>query len=260
MVKKQKSTETYFYRPIVFVIIFNILTLGFYNLYWFYRQWDSISKNTGVNKHAVWAAIFSTFTFYNLLRHIAKLSDKKITKPDQIVMAASYITIIIAEGIIVATMVPSPMSVLTFFLLSGFISLFYARMEMIVNKYVASNKIKVSKKVRPAEVVIIVIGMLVAGVDATLYSVPNYGIPVLNAQDKTRAQELLKKSQDLSTKYTLCSDENIKVYKALDNTDAAAVDTYNKSYTDCEAVRVEQNKAVDDYHKLILGVYSVFSH
>lgn len=259
MARTQKQPNVYFYRSKYAVVILSTLTLGFYSLYWFYRQWNAVSKNTGQKKHAVWAAIFSVFTFYNLLRHMARMYDKTLKKEEIVMYTVSYIATNIAAGVVLGVGSVSLMTLVNVFIICGIASLFLGWMQHVVNNYILINKIKVVKKVRPAEVTFIGIGLLVAALDVVLYTVPNYGLPVLSAEDTVRSQVLLKKSQDLQVEYNECSSKVNSLYQALDNTDPTLVDDYNKIYDTCEAVRIEQNKAVDDYNKLNLGIYSFFS-
>jgi hypothetical protein len=71
--------------------------------------------------------------------------------------------------------------------------------------------------------------------------------PLIEVKETPIMQELSKKSQLLYKKYEACAQEINKVYEIVtDETEAA----YLKAYDDCEAVRVEQNKAAEEYTKL----------
>jgi hypothetical protein len=71
--------------------------------------------------------------------------------------------------------------------------------------------------------------------------------PRLEVKETPVMQELSRKSQLLYKKYEACAQEINKVYEVVtDETEVA----YLKAYDDCEAVRVEQNKAAEEYTKL----------
>lgn len=71
--------------------------------------------------------------------------------------------------------------------------------------------------------------------------------PLIEVKETPIMQELSKKSQLLYKKYEACAQEINKVYEIVtDETEAA----YLKAYDDCEAVRVEQNKAAEEYTEL----------
>ncbi len=65
-----KENLTYFHVSIKKLIIMGILTLGFYELIWFYKHWDHIKYKMGKNIKPVWRSIFAIIYSYWLFKKI----------------------------------------------------------------------------------------------------------------------------------------------------------------------------------------------
>lgn len=74
-------------RPLFFetspgkLILLSIVTLGIYELYWFYRNWKLVKEWTGTDIKPFWRAFFGFFYCHSLLSHIKECGDKSGTNP-----------------------------------------------------------------------------------------------------------------------------------------------------------------------------------
>lgn len=67
-----------FYNPsIAKLVILSICTFGIYEIYWFYRQWKAIKKQTGKNISPFWRAWFAFFTCPGLFTRVLESAKDK---------------------------------------------------------------------------------------------------------------------------------------------------------------------------------------
>lgn len=57
------------------LLIMSVLTLGLYEVYWFYKNWKAVEAATGRKQHAVLSAIFAPLFSYNLFLEVKKAAD-----------------------------------------------------------------------------------------------------------------------------------------------------------------------------------------
>lgn len=50
--------------------LFSILTLGIYEIYWFYKNWEAVKKFEGQKIYPFWRAIFAVFFCYSLFKKV----------------------------------------------------------------------------------------------------------------------------------------------------------------------------------------------
>lgn len=70
----------YFYTPLGRLVFFDILTLGTYRIYWFYKQWRAVKKAERSRVSPFWRSFFAIFFVHGLFRRIysaAKLNGYK---------------------------------------------------------------------------------------------------------------------------------------------------------------------------------------
>jgi len=74
-------------RPLFFetspwkLILLSIVTLGIYDVYWFYKNWKLVKEWTGSDIKPFWRAVFGFFYCHALLSHIKECGDKAGTNP-----------------------------------------------------------------------------------------------------------------------------------------------------------------------------------
>jgi hypothetical protein len=71
------TTEVVFFTTSTFKLaVMSICTLGLYELYWFYKNWDFIEERTGQDISPLWRAFFAPLWAYSCFKHI-KISAKE---------------------------------------------------------------------------------------------------------------------------------------------------------------------------------------
>ena len=71
----------FLYIPTGRLIAMSIVTLGFYSIYWNYRNWRFIKERDGLNIQPFWRGIFSYFFIYSLLKAIKNDPSTKNIAP-----------------------------------------------------------------------------------------------------------------------------------------------------------------------------------
>ena len=71
----QRSTPLYFSVSTTKLILMSIFTLGLYEIYWFYKNWNHIKTRTRQKIRPFWRAIFSVFYCYSLFRAVRESVD-----------------------------------------------------------------------------------------------------------------------------------------------------------------------------------------
>ncbi|MBW6484897.1 MAG: DUF4234 domain-containing protein [Syntrophobacterales bacterium] len=56
------------FQPVSHLVILSLVTFGFYNIYWFYRTWESIKSYTNADFRPGWRTFGLFIPFYNLFR------------------------------------------------------------------------------------------------------------------------------------------------------------------------------------------------
>jgi uncharacterized membrane protein YbjE (DUF340 family) len=75
------SIPIYFPVSVIKLLVLSICTLGLYELYWFYKNWQSVKQREQSNIMPVWRTIFALFFCYALLRRVRD-DAKKINTID----------------------------------------------------------------------------------------------------------------------------------------------------------------------------------
>ncbi|MBI2444501.1 MAG: zinc-ribbon domain-containing protein [Candidatus Magasanikbacteria bacterium] len=88
----------YFSISLLRLAVLSVLTLGIYDVYWFYKNWDAIKKQEGKKISPLARAIFAVFYCHDLFKRVA-LSAKNhgyVKKISYSFWATTYIILIIA--------------------------------------------------------------------------------------------------------------------------------------------------------------------
>lgn len=247
--KASKVVGLFAISPIRLAIL-SVLTLGWYEVYWFYRNWEALKGVDKEVKHPVWRAIFTIFYCFALFKTILKAAKKLGYKGSYSpgTLATFYIIIIlVSKGWSRAENIDKTTDIILLIAISlSFLPLLYV--QNAINHINNHQKLKTIRRFTIAEVVIIIIGMIIAtwSVYATVAS-PHV---VLSPEQQTQSNQLKDKSDSLYSQYQICTESLRQRQDTIDTEDQVAVDSYNADYDSCEAIRVEQNKAADDYNNL----------
>jgi hypothetical protein len=86
-INKEKNPDTPFseYQPLSNFFLLNILSLGFYQLYWFYKHWRFLRDNKELNIQPAMRALFTIFFGYSLFSRFYILAKEKGYKEQPLV-------------------------------------------------------------------------------------------------------------------------------------------------------------------------------
>ena len=128
-VKKIPASTPYFAVSTLKLVLMSLCTLGFYQFYWFYKNWVLIKEEENLDIMPFWRAVFSILYCYSLFDRIHD-SAKALSIKDSLSPG------ILAIGWIVAKLfwkLPSP------FFLAGYLSVFFIMsVQEVVNDINAS--------------------------------------------------------------------------------------------------------------------------
>lgn len=255
--KPAKKEVIYFQKDPKKVALLSFLTLGIYNVYWFYKHWRAVKVSTGINTHPIFSTIFSIFTIYFLFKRITNSAKKHgyNTKfnaclftfifliPSLIFASMIWFCPITREFVIIEQLLLATTIMSTYFVINNI-----QRAANFSNEKVLGKKIP-KTEMSTMERILAVFGVLILISYTLLISnkIINNKFPV--GTDR-QIQSQSKIAEDLDNEYDTCSKKlNIEI-KTLDSTNQATVDAYNAKYDKCEDIRIRQNKAADEYNRL----------
>lgn len=244
MMSKFKITEPkYFSISLPKLALLSIFTLGVYDIYWFYHNWKAVKAVEGSKIRPFWRAFFRIFFVFQLFSKIVASAErhgyKKRWYTDR--LAGAYFAMFLLGGALGRA--PENWAVNVAFLtivLIGVVPL------LLVQKVADFSNSKASSvdtnKTSAWQIPIIIVGVLLFAL--AFMPVSETGL--------TSDQQAMKARMDaLTSQYDTCSSELAPRQENLDTTDQVAVDTYNADWDKCEAIRLEQNEAVDAYNDSI---------
>ena len=252
----QNSHSVFFYRSPIAVIILNVITLGFYQLYWVYKHWSQIRKSTGDNTHPVLSSIFQVFTIYPLMKRIKGGANNygynKFTNAGW--AAAGFIILLFLTNSLNKADTSTESEVIAYAIFSLIFAfctgLIMATVQRAAN---AHNKAKLGedyefKKVFVGEVVMIIIGIIIslAAILISFSSIGKIGVDDLSPA----AIDAYNRMESLRSQYDSCSDDldarrdSVNIYSDYE------VSSFNNDLQSCEDTRLELNRTVDEYNRL----------
>lgn len=228
--------------------LLTFVTAGFYQVYWFYRNWKAIKLATGRSISPFWRAIFSIFFVWPLFKEILKSAKEHGYKHSYRAgwLATAYIVLMLLSNAVALDpeyqLVTGLVGLGLIFLIA--LPLFPAQKAINYNNQFTLAP-KPPKNGYWGQPVMIVVGVILFILAITGYFIPADSIESPAAADKRHQVEAL------TAEYEACSDDLVEREAVLDTTDGAAVDAYNADWEDCEDVRLRQHAAVDEYHELL---------
>ncbi|MDR0533960.1 MAG: DUF4339 domain-containing protein [Verrucomicrobiales bacterium] len=73
-VTESKSNPLFLYIPVSRLILMNVLSIGFYQVYWIYHNWRFLKRRGKLNVMPFWRAVFSILFIYQLFNEIRNYS------------------------------------------------------------------------------------------------------------------------------------------------------------------------------------------
>lgn len=93
----------FFYVPTIRLIIVGIISLGIYEAYWMYKNWQYIKLRDRLDILPFWRAFFGIFYIHSLLNYISSDEEMSTVKPAEFpasVLATCWIIFIISSNIL----------------------------------------------------------------------------------------------------------------------------------------------------------------
>ena len=236
------------------LVVLCVITLGFYSLYWGYKNWQGLGRLDGTIKHPFWRSLFFIFYCYSFFKRISVIGKKYGYKGymHSGIFAGIYVLLTIVGNAWGTANLTKPSRAIDFTILALgsllFVPLLFT--QKAINYVNQKQKMKLVTKFTKKELALIVAGIIL--LIMSLFAVFGIQAPAktLTSEQQVRANELGRKADSLGSQYKNCSDALDKKQNSVNTDNQKAVDAYNTDYDKCEAIRVEQNKAVDDYSSL----------
>jgi hypothetical protein len=72
-----EQPDVYFAVPLSRLFLFSFISLGLYQLYWFYRNWTIIRDKNGEDIRPFWRTVFNIFYCYGLFRRVSESARER---------------------------------------------------------------------------------------------------------------------------------------------------------------------------------------
>jgi len=76
-VEKKYTDQPFFYVSVKKMIFLTVITLGLYELYWFYKQWSFVKGHIKSNIKPFWRSLFAVFFCQDLFKKVKEFSNSK---------------------------------------------------------------------------------------------------------------------------------------------------------------------------------------
>lgn len=264
-VKTKPSAPVFFSVSLTKLYILSAITVGFYDLYWFYRNWLAIKNAEDRKISPFWRSIFSIFWVYPLFKEILNYSKQLDYQKSfsAVLLASLYIFIVITDrviGRIPDEVLNSNVSNYMFFYIGIFCLVFLSPLLLLpVQKAINYQNTQIKgdsshSKHTAGGIILIIIGIIfflinVSGLVVSISNVttPATGTTILSPEASTEKARY----DSLTSQYTNCSTALETKLATLDKTNQNAIDQYNADLQACENIRLEQNASADKYNALI---------
>jgi len=225
-----------------------IISFNFYGVYWFYQNWKAIQVREGLRIRPFWRVVFSIFWLYPLFRQILGDAQKHGygVRFSASLLTGVYIFLALSSAV-VSFFVQSPwwqLAVSVVGLVSYVLILISVQQAANFSNSRLSSPPALRSALTKGETIVLTIGVI-----SMLFSIVSiFNSPRLSGKlEQQRA--LLQKSAALYAEYEKCASALNERLPQLNTEDQTAVDAYNADYDKCEAVRLEQNRVVDEYNR-----------
>jgi hypothetical protein len=90
----QNQTPAFFAVSTTKLVVMSVCTLGFYQIYWFYRNWQLIRIREQSRISAPWRSVFGVIFCYPLLRRIKTSASERGLPAPPAAMAVAWIVVV----------------------------------------------------------------------------------------------------------------------------------------------------------------------
>jgi RNA polymerase subunit RPABC4/transcription elongation factor Spt4 len=136
------------------LVLLSLLTLGLYELYWFYRNWSLIKAQEQVKIIPILRAVFSVFFCYQLFKKV-RLSAQALG------YKRSYSPALSAAGYIIITLLVNLPDPFWFFALFAFLPLLSVQDAIIFNNLHLATPVEERAKFSTVEIIVAVVGGII---------------------------------------------------------------------------------------------------
>lgn len=239
--KQNAQVPNYYTVSTARLVVFSLISAGFYLIYWFYRNFkimqefdkkDPADKKLATTTLSILAAIFLGFTSYALFVDVRR-SMQKVDKDRKVGAGGA------AWGV--------------FFLDSmgfAFFPVMVVQDHMNHIKKKAFGEERVEEKYTAGEIVMVMIGglymllaifMVMASVAIITWAILDNGNQLVQQEEKTN---------ELSEKYEKCDDGLASSYELIESGDEEKMATYSQNFYECETIRIDLENAQKEYEEL----------
>jgi hypothetical protein len=100
----KQPTPIFFPVSVLKLVVMSTVTLGFYEVFWFYKNWKLIKSRNSSNIIPIARAIFSGIFFYPLIKEIKDSANSRGTSANY----SPFLLTLIWIGLIVSARLPDP--------------------------------------------------------------------------------------------------------------------------------------------------------
>ncbi|MDB5159860.1 MAG: hypothetical protein JWO99_123 [Candidatus Saccharibacteria bacterium] len=254
---KQTKSDVFFYQSSLTVLVANILSGSFYSFYWFYKQWKTTYLIEGKKKpHPFIAAVFSEFTAFVLFKKVWSVAPPKTVKNKYLYLVPAIVLLASALADLVLSIAFYSNTTCILLLALGFVvlnSLQYAWVQHVINSGAPKTSL-VPKKLHlnSPEIVFLVVGfsLVISNVPVVLFLPSADTITQRTEQFQKTTNVLNVRYRALDDQYVGCSNNLNERFKTLDNTNQAAIDTYNKDRDSCLSIAKDRDAIGAEVNRL----------
>ena len=154
-----KSTTAYFLFPPVWTAFLAVVTLGFFQMYWGYRQWDAV-KASGRKVSPLGRAIFLIFSVHALFRHVQVSRTDSGLPMGRAQGGLATVFVILTVCANIAARSNAAVALLAYFALSFGCGLVLASAQKDINELADKTGTFINRGLGAGGIVILVLGLL----------------------------------------------------------------------------------------------------
>ncbi len=200
--EKNSADIEYFSIPLNKLVILSVFTMGIYEIYWFYKNWEAIRKGEQQEISPFWRAWFAVFYCYSLFKKILQSAKKHdYSNPYSAGLLATIYIVLLVIGNGLGRLEGADFGLNILWLLiasSTFIPLLAIQKAINFNNSKIVQNYNNSRKFSRGEIIVIIFGIIFFGL--TLLGILSYLVPndYNLSSDKTIEEKVVNYFTDTS--------------------------------------------------------------
>jgi len=200
--EKNSADIEYFSIPLNKLVILSVFTMGIYEIYWFYKNWEAIRKGEQQEISPFWRAWFAVFYCYSLFKKILQSAKKHdYSNPYSAGLLATIYIVLLVIGNGLGRLEGADFGLNILWLLiasSTFIPLLAIQKAINFNNSKIVQNYNNSRKFSRGEIIVIIFGIIFFGL--TLLGILSYLVPndYNLSSDKTVEEKVVNYFTDTS--------------------------------------------------------------